>query len=89
MRHYNIIVTGKVQGVFYRQSSHKVALQLGIAGFVRNEVNGDVYIEAEGEEGALKKFLDWCKAGPPKAVVREVKYAEGEPVNFTSFEIRR
>jgi len=89
MKHFNITVVGKVQGVFYRQSVFEMAKQLGINGFCRNEANGDVYIEAEGDEERLKKFVEWCKKGPPRAFVRDVKFFEGEIKNFSSFEIRR
>jgi acylphosphatase len=89
MKHFNIIVSGRVQGVFYRQSSMEIALQLGIRGFVRNEQNGNVYIEAEGAEEQLKKLIEWCKKGPSRAVVKDVQVSEGELKNFSSFEIRK
>lgn len=89
LKHYNIIVTGKVQGVFYRQSACEVADQLGIRGFVRNEDNGNVYIEAEGDAEPLEKLITWCRKGPPKANVASVKFSEGPINNFSSFEIRR
>ncbi|MBI3501712.1 MAG: acylphosphatase [Bacteroidetes bacterium] len=89
MKHYNIIVTGKVQGVFFRQSAMEIANQSGVKGFVRNEPNGNVFIEAEGEEEQLKKLIDWCKKGPTRAIVSEVKISESELKNFSSFEIRR
>ncbi|MEW6469380.1 MAG: acylphosphatase [Bacteroidota bacterium] len=89
IRHYNITVKGKVQGVFYRQSTAETARQLGINGFVRNEANGDVYIEAEGTEEMLGKLAAWCRKGPPRAEVREVITREGPVKPFSSFEIRR
>jgi len=57
MRHLNIRVSGKVQGVFFRASTKEQADQLGVKGFVRNEPNGDVYIEVEGDEEKLKIFF--------------------------------
>jgi len=89
MKHYNITVIGKVQGVFYRQSTVEISNQLGVKGFVRNEANGNVFIEAEGTEGQLKKLVEWCKMGPSGAKVIEVKIAEGEMKNFFVFEIKR
>ena len=77
MKHFNITVLGKVQGVFYRQSTIEISNQLCIKGFVCNEPNGNVYIEAEGEEEQLKKFIEWCKVGPSGAKVVEVKITEG------------
>lgn len=87
--HRNIKVTGKVQGVWFRDSTRKKALELGLTGFVRNEADGSVYIEAEGEKDALDKLVAWCAVGPPKAEVERVALAEGEVKNFTGFEITR
>ena len=89
IKHHNITVIGKVQGVFYRQSTFEIANQLRIKGFVRNEPNGNVCIEAEGTEEELKKLIEWCKKGPPRANVVDVKFTEGEMKNFFSFEIKR
>lgn len=89
MKQYRIIVSGKVQGVFFRQSTLEEAQRLGIKGFVRNEANGDVCIEALGSEELLRKLVEWCKKGLPRAVVNNVNILEVEPANFTSFEIRR
>ena len=70
--HYSIRVTGKVQGVFYRASARAEAERLGLKGFVRNESDGSVYAEAEGEAEALELFLAWCRRGPPHARVDAV-----------------
>jgi acylphosphatase len=64
MKHFNIHVSGKVQGVFFRASAKEQADKTNIKGFVRNEPSGDVYIEAEGDDNELKSFLQWCKHGP-------------------------
>ncbi|MFB6307312.1 MAG: acylphosphatase, partial [Flavobacteriales bacterium] len=55
MKHKDIRVRGKVQGVFYRATMVENAMRWGIKGFVRNETDGSVYIEAEGDEEALEK----------------------------------
>lgn len=78
-----------MQGVFFRASAKQKADELSIAGFVKNEKNGDVYIEAEGEENLLKKFVEWCKKGPSRANVKEVKTEESGLKNFRNFEIHR
>ncbi len=88
-RHYNITVQGKVQGVFYRASTKQMALLLGIKGFVQNEHNEDVYLEAEGEEEMLTKFIQWCHHGPDKAEVKYVSVSEEELKDLVDFEIRR
>lgn len=89
LRHFNITVTGKVQGVLYRASTQAQANKLGLNGFVRNEHNGDVYIEAEGEETKLQKLVDWCSIGPPNAMVDEVRVLESEINNLSGFSIKR
>ncbi|MEM7106607.1 MAG: acylphosphatase [Bacteroidota bacterium] len=86
MKHYNISVFGKVQGVFYRASTKTKALELGIKGFVKNQSDGSVYIEAEGNEERLKQLVEWCNRGPSNAVVTQVKVAEAEAVGFDKFE---
>lgn len=87
-KHLNITIYGLVQGIFFRASTKRVADQLGIKGFVRNEPNGSVYIEAEGEKSSLDKFLNWCKQGPSAAQVEKVEVREGKPQNFTNFQIK-
>jgi acylphosphatase len=89
MKHFNITVTGKVQGVFYRQSTLEIANQLGVKGFVRNEPNGDVYIEAEGTDEQLNKLTAWCCKGPARAHVSDLKISEGTVKDFKSFDVRR
>jgi len=86
-RHLDIIVKGKVQGVYYRHSTKAVADQLGVKGYVRNEANGDVIIAAEGDGISLDMFLDWCKEGPENAIVTSVESHEGELKNYRNFEV--
>lgn len=62
---------------------------LGVKGFVRNEDNSDVYIEAEGEEEILTRFIQWCHHGPENAAVKYVSVNEGEIVSFQEFIIKR
>jgi len=87
MKHINITVSGKVQGVFYRASTKAVADQLGIKGFVKNQEDGSVYIEAEGDDFSLESFLEWCNEGPEKAKVENVTLAESELKNYRNFEV--
>lgn len=89
MKHYSINVSGKVQGVFFRASTKEVADEMGISGFVRNEKDGSVYIEAEADEDTLKKLVGWCYQGPPRAVVKNVLVKEGTVQGFAKFEVRR
>jgi acylphosphatase len=87
IKHLNITVKGKVHGVFYRKSTKAVADQLGVRGFVLNEPNGDVYIEAEADETFLDMFLEWCNEGPQDAEVNAVESHEGELKNYRNFEV--
>jgi len=87
MIHLDIVVKGKVQGVFYRAATKAVADQLGVKGFIKNEQNGDVSIAAEADGLALEMFLDWCNEGPQHANVTSVESHEGELKNYRNFEI--
>ncbi|MDB4925742.1 acylphosphatase [Mucilaginibacter sp.] len=87
MKHFDITVKGKVQGVFYRASTKAVADQLGVRGTIKNEANGDVVIEAEGEPAMIEMFLEWCREGPQGAEVTTVESNEGELKNYRNFEV--
>jgi acylphosphatase len=87
MKHINIIITGKVQGVFFRASTKAVANQMGVNGMVSNNKDGSVYIEAEADEIMLDLFLEWCNQGPDKAIVENVVVSNAELKNYRNFEI--
>lgn len=89
MRHYNIIVKGKVQRVAYRVWAQATAQKLGLTGLVRNLHNGDVYIEVEGSDDNINQFIDLCYVGSPLSKVIEVN-AEEQPVkDMETFELKR
>lgn len=72
-----IIVGGKVQGVFFRANTKSVADSLSLVGYVRNLSNGNVEIVAQGDSKAIDNLIDWVrKGGPPSAVVRSVNVKE-------------
>ena len=83
------MVSGHVQGVFYRASARTKAEELGITGFVQNLPDGKVYIEAEGTDEKLDRFKTWCAEGPPRAQVEQVEIKEGELQNFKAFGVLR
>ena len=89
MKHLAIKITGRVQGVFFRASTKDKAEKLAIKGFVRNDRNNSVYIEAEGTEENLKQFIEWCHRGPDRAEVKSVIVEEGNIRGFTMFEVKR
>lgn len=85
--HLRLTIHGQVQGVGFRFSARKEAERLGLRGFVRNEEDGSVTIEAEGEAEALDKYKAWCRHGPRFARVVRVDCAEGPVRGYESFEI--
>jgi len=87
MKHINIKVIGKVQGVFFRASTKAVADQMGVKGKVRNEKDGSVLIEAEASATILDMFVEWCGKGPEKADVTQVIVEDGELQNYTNFVV--
>jgi acylphosphatase len=85
----SIKVTGKVQGVFYRQSTKETAIKSGITGEVKNMPDGSVHIVATGNEEQLKDLIEWCRTGPKRAVVTDVITEEIPLRSFPSFTIVR
>lgn len=84
MKHFQIKVSGKVQGVFFRKSTKEQADKLGIVGVVKNESDGTVSIEAEGEEKVLQQFIEWCNQGPQHAEVKNIDIESSEPKKHSS-----
>jgi acylphosphatase len=66
------LVSGRVQGVFYRTGTQEVAEQLGLKGWVRNLADGRVELEACGSAQQLQQLQDWLRQGPPHAMVSDV-----------------
>ena len=85
----SITVKGKVQGVFYRQSTKEKARELGITGKVMNLDNGDVQIIATGTEERINQFIEWCRQGPPRANVTGLEAEEINLQEFNNFQIDR
>jgi len=83
-------ITGRVQGVGFRNFTRMRARQLGVAGWVRNEQDGSVRLEAEGPRGALEELLDAVKEGPRMARVENVKADWDDATEeFDVFQVRR
>lgn len=87
MEHFDIRVTGLVQGVGFRYFTKREALGNGVTGFVKNEWDGSVYIEAEGEPAQLKEFTDNLRIGPWSADVKSVSVQPGPLKFFSDFTI--
>lgn len=88
-QHLNIKIIGKVQGVYFRASAKQKADVLGVKGFVRNQPDGSVYVEAEAAPEVLKIFLAWCHQGPERAQMLQVETTSAALQNFVEFEVRR
>lgn len=86
---FSITVSGKVQGVYYRQSTKEMAVAFGLTGQVKNLANGSVYIIATGTREQLEKLVAWCKHGPAKAVVTDIEVIEIPLQHFDEFSIVR
>jgi acylphosphatase len=88
MRRVSLRIRGKVQGVFFRESTRVEATRLGLTGWVRNRQDGSVEAVAEGESAVLEDFIRWCHQGPPTARVTDVVRADGEPTGeFRAFTV--
>jgi acylphosphatase len=85
----SITVSGKVQGVFYRQSTREMATVLDIKGEVRNMPDETVSITATGSEDKIEQLIQWCKQGPPGAKVINVTTEELPLKTFNKFGIVR
>jgi acylphosphatase len=84
----SVVVSGDVQGVFFRDSARREAQRLGVTGWVRNRSDGRVEALFEGVPDAVAQLVRWCGDGPRHATVRDVQVSEAEPEGFASFAIR-
>jgi len=84
-RHF--LVTGSVQGVFYRAATQETARRLGLGGWVRNCADGNVELVACGDAAKLKELEQWLWQGPPHARVAQVTVTAVERQSFSDFTI--
>jgi acylphosphatase len=80
-------VSGRVQGVWYRDTARREAERLGVAGSAMNLPDGRVCLEAEGPEAAVDAFLTWAAEGPPLAAVASVQVERAEPTGQAGFTV--
>lgn len=85
----HVVISGRVQGVFYRGWTEERAGRLGIAGWVRNRSDGTVEAVFSGPGEAVDRLLAECRQGPPAARVDDIAVAPAEPVTARGFEVRR
>jgi len=85
----HIFVTGRVQGVFFRQSTKVMAIKNNVRGWVRNLDDGRVEIVVEGEIQDIENLAQWCKTGPANSRVDEFELSEENVTDeFENFEVR-
>ena len=80
-------VTGRVQGVFYRDSCRREAGRLSVAGWVTNREDGSVEAVFEGSRDAVEAAIAWCGRGPAHSWVEQVEVAEERPIGEAGFRI--
>ena len=85
----HLVISGRVQGVFYRATTQESGHRLGLRGWVRNMPNGDVEVVAEGERDKLEALIEDCRQGPPFARVENIEIEWSEPTGeFKDFRVR-
>jgi acylphosphatase len=82
-----VIVHGRVQGIFFRDTTRRMAVSRGVAGWVRNRVDGAVEAVFEGDEDAVASMLRFCRQGPPGADVERVEETDEELEGLEGFRI--
>lgn len=82
-------VSGRVQGVFFRQRTVRLARDEGLGGWVRNLPDGRLEAVFEGDANRVDRMIEWCRRGPERAVVDGVEVAEEEPEGIQTFGVRR
>ena len=88
VRRAHVLVSGQVQGVFFRQGTIRLARSADCAGWVRNLHDGRLEAVFEGAPEAVEKLLAWCREGPERAVVESVEVVEEDPEGLQGFEVR-
>lgn len=84
----HLIIEGRVQGVWFRESTRQEAIFLKLTGWVRNRPDGTVEALIEGPENKVDKLISWCQKGPPTALVTRLHKRQGNwQGEFDSFDI--
>ena len=81
-------ISGKVQGVWFRQNSLEYAIKLNLTGWVRNLIDGRVELEVYREKKYISQFIEWLKQGPKHASVSQLDYKEIKIINYKTFTIK-
>jgi acylphosphatase len=83
-----VVVHGRVQGVFFRDTARRMAEQRGLAGWARNVPDGTVEAVFEGEPEAVERLVAFCREGPRGAAVERVEVFDEEPEGMRGFSVR-
>lgn len=84
----HVFVSGRVQGVSFRDATRRQAEQLGLSGWVRNTQDGQVEAVFEGDADTVRQMVDWCESGPSSADVEDVSVGNEQPEGLSGFEVR-
>ncbi|HEX7096353.1 MAG TPA: acylphosphatase [Acidimicrobiales bacterium] len=84
---YRVVVSGRVQGVWYRESCRRQAVAAGVTGWVRNNPDGTVEALLEGEPDAVERVIDWMRVGPPHARVTGIEVTPEVPRGADQFVV--
>ena len=87
-KNVRVLISGRVQGVWFRASTKQKAEMLGVNGWVKNTNNGCVEAVFEGDAEIVDKIIEWCRSGPPLANVENVYVKTQDTADFNSFEIK-
>jgi len=85
---YRVLVSGRVQGVFFRDTCRRMALASGVSGWVRNLPDGQVEAVFEGRAEDVDRLVEWARHGPSRAVVAHVAVQPEPPEGLTTFLVR-
>ena len=85
----HVFISGRVQGVMFRESTRELAERLGLGGWVRNLSDGRVEAVFEGPSAEVGRALAWCRRGPPGAWVAGLETRDEEPIGEQGFRVRR
>lgn len=88
MIRYRVLISGQVQGVYFRETCRRMALRHGVSGWVRNLPDGRVEAVFEGPDEDVRRLVDWTRHGPAWAVVADVAVQAEQPEGLGTFQIR-
>ncbi|MEO8852505.1 MAG: acylphosphatase [Ginsengibacter sp.] len=89
METVHLLISGKVQGVFFRNSARMIAEKLQVTGWIKNTSHEKVEAMVTGDGRAINEFINWCKKGPERATVTDVKISKQPETLFEDFRIAR